>query len=136
MGKGLKMTVVGPMKQELLKLQKDHDAFLKKSQKEKKAPASLAAFVMIPSPIFPVSWFGEAESKESSSLAMRAATKSCKDWSSLRLLPENGNMQVDILKVPHHGSDRNMETIFFERVKANHYVFSGNGENGIPERKR
>jgi hypothetical protein len=28
-----------------------------------------------------------------------------------------------------------METIFFERVKANHYVFSGNGENGNPERK-
>src|SRR5207244_8369656 len=35
MGKGLKMTVVGPMKQELLNLQKEHDAFLKKSQKEK-----------------------------------------------------------------------------------------------------
>src|SRR5262249_2988390 len=51
------------------------------------------------------------------------------------LLPKNGNMHVDILKVPHHGSDRNMKTIFFERVKANHYVFSGNGEHGNPERK-
>ena len=39
MGKGLKITVVGPMKDELLDLQKEHDAFLKKSQKEKKAPA-------------------------------------------------------------------------------------------------
>jgi len=51
------------------------------------------------------------------------------------LLPKNGNIHVDILKVPHHGSDRNMETIFFERVKADHYVFSGDGEHGNPERE-
>ena len=40
-----------------------------------------------------------------------------------------------MLKVPHHGSDNNMETIFFERVTADHYVFSGDGEHGNPERE-
>ena len=44
-------------------------------------------------------------------------------------------MKVDILKMPHHGSDRNMEKIFLERVVADHYVFSGDGEHGNPERK-
>jgi hypothetical protein len=39
------------------------------------------------------------------------------------------------LKVPHHGSSRNMEPIFFERLPADHYVFSGNGEHGNPERE-
>jgi hypothetical protein len=34
MGKGLKFTVVGPMHDEIAKLQKDHDAFLKKKEKE------------------------------------------------------------------------------------------------------
>jgi hypothetical protein len=44
-------------------------------------------------------------------------------------------MHVDILKVPHHGSANNMETVFFRRVTADHYVFSGDGEHGNPERE-
>ena len=48
------------------------------------------------------------------------------------LLEEGGNKHVDLLKVPHHGSDNNMETIFFKRVPADHYVFSGDGEHGNP----
>jgi hypothetical protein len=41
------------------------------------------------------------------------------------LLEKGGNMHVDVLKVPHHGSDNNMAPIFFTRVTADHYVFSG-----------
>ena len=44
-------------------------------------------------------------------------------------------MHVDIFKVPHHGSDRNVDPIFFRRITADHYVFSGNGEHGNPERE-
>ena len=44
-------------------------------------------------------------------------------------------MQVDVLKVPHHGSANNLDDDFFERVIADHYVFSGNGEHGNPERE-
>lgn len=136
MGKGLKMTVVGPMKQELLKLQKDHDAFLKKSQKEKKAPASLAAFVDDSvANLSSIVVLAEAENKRVLLTGDARGDKIMEGLELVGLLPKNGNMHVDILKVPHHGSDRNMETIFFERVKANHYVFSGNGENGNPERK-
>jgi hypothetical protein len=43
-------------------------------------------------------------------------------------------MHVNILKVPHHGSANNLDDDFFERVTADHYVFSGNGEHGNPER--
>ena len=43
-------------------------------------------------------------------------------------------MHVDVLKMPHHGSDRNMEQSFLERIVADHYVFSGDGEHGNPER--
>lgn len=41
------------------------------------------------------------------------------------LLP-NGHAHVDILKLPHHGSDRNVDTDFFRAISADHYVFSGN----------
>jgi hypothetical protein len=37
--------------------------------------------------------------------------------------------------MPHHGSDRNVDRIFFRRITADHYVFSGDGEHGNPERE-
>jgi beta-lactamase superfamily II metal-dependent hydrolase len=39
----------------------------------------------------------------------------------------------DVLKVPHHGSDRNVSVDFFRRLPADHYVVSGNGKHGNPE---
>jgi hypothetical protein len=44
-------------------------------------------------------------------------------------------MHIDLLKVPHHGSSNNLDHDFFERITADHYVFSGNGEHGNPERE-
>jgi beta-lactamase superfamily II metal-dependent hydrolase len=43
-------------------------------------------------------------------------------------------MHVDVLKGPHHGSANNLEQDFFERILADHYVFSGDGQFGNPER--
>ncbi len=45
----------------------------------------------------------------------------------------NGKIKVDILKVPHHGSDRNVSTDFFRKVEAKHYIFSADGENDNPD---
>jgi len=136
MGKGLKMTIVGPMKQELLNLQKEHDAFLKKSQKEKKAPTSLAAFVDDSvANLSSIVVLAEAKNKRILLTGDARGDKIMEGLELVGLLPKNGDMHLDVLKVPHHGSDRNMATIFFERVKANHYVFSGNGEHGNPERE-
>jgi beta-lactamase superfamily II metal-dependent hydrolase len=41
-------------------------------------------------------------------------------------------MHVDLLKVPHHGSDHSNGTELFETITAEHYVISGNGEHGNP----
>ncbi|WP_298466038.1 hypothetical protein [uncultured Erythrobacter sp.] len=43
-------------------------------------------------------------------------------------------LSVDLLKVPHHGSDRNVTVGFFEAIPASTYVLSGNGGHGNPER--
>lgn len=42
-------------------------------------------------------------------------------------------IHVDLLKLPHHGSDKNVEPEFFERVRADHYLICGNGEENNPE---
>ena len=42
-------------------------------------------------------------------------------------------VHFDIVKLPHHGSDRNVTPEFFERITADHYVVCGNGGHGNPE---
>jgi hypothetical protein len=42
-------------------------------------------------------------------------------------------LELDVLKLPHHGSIRDFEMDFFERLRARHYVVSANGRYGNPE---
>jgi beta-lactamase superfamily II metal-dependent hydrolase len=42
-------------------------------------------------------------------------------------------MKVDVLKCPHHGSDRNVDNDYFERILADHYVISADGKHGNPD---
>jgi beta-lactamase superfamily II metal-dependent hydrolase len=50
-----------------------------------------------------------------------------------RLTDANGEIEVDVLKLPHHGSDRNVDDAFFRRIRARHYVISGDGKHDNPE---
>lgn len=43
--------------------------------------------------------------------------------------------KVDILKLPHHGSSRNLDDDFFHAIHADHYVVSGDGTHGNPDRE-
>jgi beta-lactamase superfamily II metal-dependent hydrolase len=48
-------------------------------------------------------------------------------------LKRGGQLKVDILKVPHHGSENNVvDTDLLDRVTAAHYVFCGDGHHGNP----
>jgi len=47
-------------------------------------------------------------------------------------LDNQGKIHVDILKVPHHGSDRNVSPDFFNKVTADYYVISANGRDDNP----
>ena len=42
-------------------------------------------------------------------------------------------LDVDVLKVQHHGSNRNAEQDFFAAVRARNYVISANGKYGNPD---
>jgi hypothetical protein len=46
---------------------------------------------------------------------------------------KDGNFSVDILKLPHHGSDRNVSTDFFRTVLATNYVISADGTYDNPD---
>jgi hypothetical protein len=134
---GVKITVAGPMQPELMALQQEHDDWLRKqTEKKKSAPeAELAAFVdeSIPN-LSSIVMFAEAAGK---SMLLTGDARGDKILEGLELagiLAAGGTRHVDLLKVPHHGSDNNMETVFFKRLPADHYVFSGDGQHGNPER--
>jgi len=135
-GRGLKFTVIGPMKDEVLALQEAHDDFLQKQQE--KAEASLAAFAdkSIPN-LSSLVILAEAGKKRILFTGDARGDKILQGLELVGLLKDDGKskIHVDVLKGPHHGSVRNVAPIFFERLTADHYVFSGNGEHGNPERE-
>jgi Metallo-beta-lactamase superfamily len=49
------------------------------------------------------------------------------------VLESDGSIHVDVLKVAHHGSDRNATREFFRTVTADTYVISANGMYGNPD---
>lgn len=139
MGKGLSFTVVGPMNPEVVALQKAHDEFLKKAAaKGKKTEAALAAFTDTSVPnLSSVVVYAEAGKKSMLLTGDARGDKVLKGLELVGLLKADGKstMHVDVFKCPHHGSKRNNDRIFFRRVTADHYVFSGNGEHGNPARE-
>ncbi len=135
MGKGLKFTIVGPMNEEVVQLQKQHDEFLKKKEKEKDA---LAAFTDTSiANLSSVVVLAEVGKKRMLLTGDARGDKVLQGLELVGLLKKDGKstIHVDVLKGPHHGSNRNVEQIFFDRITADHYVFSGNGEHGNPERE-
>ncbi|MDB4938573.1 MAG: metallo-beta-lactamase family protein [Labilithrix sp.] len=48
-------------------------------------------------------------------------------------LLKKGVIDIDVLKLPHHGSDRNVATDFFRTIRADNYVISANGKFGNPD---
>ena len=49
------------------------------------------------------------------------------------LLDAQGKMHVNLLKLPHHGSDRNATKTFFKKITADIYLASADGTNGNPD---
>jgi hypothetical protein len=138
-GQGLTFTVVGPMKPELEALHAQHEAWLKSLGDQGKSPAdALAAYVdrSVPN-LSSIVVLAEAEGKRMLLTGDARGDKVLKGLQHVGLLGpgEQSTMHVDLLKVPHHGSAANVEWRFFERITADHYVFSGNGEHGNPERE-
>jgi hypothetical protein len=134
---GLELIVVGPMQAELLALQKAHDKWLRaRKAKKTSGTAALAAYVDESiANLSSIVLLAELDGKRMLLTGDARGDRILKGLEMVGLLKPRGTMRVELLKVPHHGSANNLETGFFKRVIADHYVFSGNGEHGNPERE-
>jgi hypothetical protein len=136
---GLKFTVIGPMEPEIQALFEKHQKWLEELKKKGKSPPeALAAFIdkSVPN-LSSIVVLAEVGGKR---MLLTGDARGDKILEGLQLAGllgpgETSKITVDLLKVPHHGSANNLDEVFFERILANHYVFSGNGEHGNPERE-
>lgn len=136
---GLKFIVVGPMQPEVAALHQKHIKWLEDLKKKGKSPpAALAAYIdrSVPnlSSLVVLAKLGGKR------MLLTGDARGDKILEGLQLVGllgpgQESTLEIDLLKVPHHGSSNNLDDDFFERIIAKHYVFSGNGEHGNPERE-
>jgi hypothetical protein len=133
---GLKITVIHPNAQRLKELQDQWDKDLKVLAKKPgsgiivaaladrdKSPFNLSSIVcLVESGGKKILLTGDARSDD-----IMAGLKANK------LLDKNDHIHVDILKMPHHGSERNLNPDFLKNVTADHYIISANGKHDNPD---
>lgn len=133
---GLKLHVIGPTKAQLEKLQAQWDAAVKKG------PITLAEAAAFSDTSVPnlSSIVAVAEMKVGSTMRRILLTGDARGnfiWDGLVmagfLKSRTDTVHFDVLKMPHHGSNRNMRADFLKSVTADHYVISANGKDGNPD---
>lgn len=136
---GVELIVLGPLQPELKKLQKEFDKWLKKQPFAERTPASLLSALDDESAAN-LSSIVLLAKKDGRTFLLTGDARSDKVLGGLEdsgLVGDGGTIEVGILKMPHHGSIRNLddEGDFLGRVTSKHYVFSGNGEHSNPDRE-
>jgi hypothetical protein len=136
LGGGLKFRTVWPSKARLEKLEADWDAKLKELQKKPPAQAKALAAAFMDDSVYNLSSIvvlAEAGGKKMLLTGDALADDVLEGLKAAKLLKEGGTLHVDILKMPHHGSRRNMTEEFLSTVTADHYVMSANGKHNHPD---
>jgi len=131
----LTLTVVAPLREELLKLQAEWDSELQRHKlaKDAKEAAKVAAYV--DDSVYNLSsivLLAELGGKRMLLTGDARGDLVLRGLERAGLLSADEPLVVDVLKLPHHGSDRNVEDGFFERIHATHYVVSGDGKHDNP----
>jgi hypothetical protein len=136
MGHGLKATIVGPLKDQLEALQAEWDKAIKKKKgaSPEEHKAAIAAFVDTSVPnLSSIVVLAELDGKTILLTGDARGDFVLKGLEAAGKLDGNGKLHVDVLKVPHHGSKRDVEVSFFETITADHYVISANGKFDNPD---
>jgi hypothetical protein len=132
----LEIIVAGPLADELVALQAEFDTWLKRRRRGESTDSALAALddksVANLSSIVLLMRDGDQ------SVLLTGDARSDKIVTGLvesGLMERQGSLEVGILKMPHHGSIRNLDELFVRSVVAKEYVFSGDGKHGNPDRE-
>ncbi len=129
------ITIVGPTKANLDKLRQDWLDWLAENEKlaGTQDPYTLAmADRSIPN-LSSIMILVEADGKRALLTGDGRGDHLIEGLGLAGVLDSSGKIHVDLLKLPHHGSDKNVTKGFFETVTADTYVISANGMYGNPD---
>jgi hypothetical protein len=133
---GLTLYVVGPTKKSLDELKTEWLAWLDKHETSPLSTEEIAAMADRSVPNLSsimVLAEDEATSKRLLLTGDGRGDHLIDGLGQANLLSRDGTLHVDVLKVPHHGSARNVTGDFFKTVTADKYVISANGKYGNPD---
>jgi len=132
----LRITIIHPDEQRLVRLQKQWDDDLMKAKAKGDNTIIFASLTSPDTSPFNLSSIVCLVELEGKKILLTGDGRSDDIYDGLKLnklVDPQGSMHVDILKMPHHGSIRNMKNDFLEKVTADHYVISADGNNDNPD---
>lgn len=129
----LTLRIVGPTQANLDELRKEWLAWLAKTEEQvARDPATAAnADKSVPN-LSSIVIHAECEGK-TMLLTGDARGDHIESGLASAQLSKNKKLHVQLLKLQHHGSDRNVTAGFFDRITADTYVVSANGKYGNPD---
>ena len=142
--KTLRMRIIGPHQEELDALREDWKEALKDILKDDEAGVVAAAGKLDKSVanLSSITVIAECQAQISAKKTRMLLTGDARGDKIMKWLERAGEFnrrgdkgvaRFDVLKLPHHGSDKNVTQEFFEKVIADHYIVSGDGSYGNPE---
>ena len=133
---GLELTVLGPNGANVTALRADWAKKIKPLLKKagKAAKAELAEFV--DTSVYNLSSIVVLAKADGKTMLLTGDARGDFTLDALRglgLLKKSKPLEIDLLKMPHHGSDRDVDPSFFESLRAKHYVISADGKFSNPD---
>ncbi|HET7444970.1 MAG TPA: hypothetical protein VFJ57_09965 [Solirubrobacterales bacterium] len=130
----LKLTVIGPRQVDLDALQNEWVKEIAKLKKEGKIkPASVEKLDKSPPNLSSIVCVAELGGKRMLLTGDAQGPKVLEGLEAAGFLKPGEAMDVDLLKLPHHGSSYNNTLGFLERVRAPHIVISADGKDDNPD---
>ena len=132
----LKITVVAPRKAELVELQKKWNKEIKPlltKERSRERLAEVAAYVdKSVHNLSSIVVLVESQGKRILLTGDGRGDHTLEGLKAAKLL-KGGKLRLDVLKLPHHGSERNVAADYFETIIAKHYVVSADGKFDNPD---
>jgi hypothetical protein len=132
----LRITVVAPRKAELTELQKKWNKEIKPILQKERSRARLAEVAAYVDKsvhnLSSIVVLVESQGKRMLLTGDGRGDHTLEGLKAAKLL-KGGKLRVDVLKLPHHGSERNVAEDYFETVVAKHYVVSADGKFDNPD---
>ena len=133
--RNMKFSILGPTQKNLNKLRKIWNDWLRKHVKSSVNNIDFQALQTLDTSIANLSsimFIAEYHGKKILFTGDGLGDDAVDMISERGLLDSEGGYHVDVMKVPHHGSERNASAEFFNIVTADTYIISANGRDDNP----